>query len=231
MLRRVIDWVTTDWALKVTALALAFLMWVTVRAETPGQWSPGSVPVRVTNSDGNWVLAERPEPSEVTVTFRGPYRELLRLASEGPEFHIPIQEVADSVEFRELRADWLRMPAGTGNTVVGNIQPRTIQLRFDRIATRLIPVAAPLIGVLPAGYELDGPVSVEPVVVRASGASRAITRVDSLRLPPIDMRDRRTYDTLDLTIDTTGTGLILSPRTVRVFVPVRPVGSDTVPSS
>jgi hypothetical protein len=28
---------------------------------------------------------------------------------------------------------------------------------------------------------------------------------------------------LDITIDTTGTGLILSPRTVRVIVPSRPV--------
>lgn len=227
MLRRVIDWVTTDWALKVTALALAFLMWITVRADTPGQWS-AEVPVRVTNNDAGWVLANEPDPEAVTVVFRGPYRELLRAASERPEFNIPIQEVTDSVEIRELRSEWLRLPAGTGNTAVSNFQPRTVRLSFDRVATRLVPVAAPLVGALPPGFELEGRVEIEPIVVRASGASRYLARIDSLRLPPIEMRDRRTYDTLELTIDTTGTGLVISPRTVRVFVPVRPVDRDSV---
>jgi YbbR domain-containing protein len=226
VLRGVIDWLTTDWALKVTALALAFLMWVTVRADTPAEYT-SEFAVRVANNDGGWVLAGPPAPGNVNVTFRGPYRELLRIASERPEFWVPIQEVSDSVEFRELRADWLRMPAGAGNTIVSNFQPRTVQLSFDRVTTRLIPIAAPLVGDLPAGYQLDGAIEIEPIVVRASGASRALARIDSMRLPPIDLRDRRTYDTLDVTIDTTGTGLIVSPRTVRVFVPVRAVSNDT----
>jgi hypothetical protein len=63
-------------------------------------------------------------------------------------------------------------------------------------------------------------------MVRASGAGRNLARVDSLRLPPIDLGDRRTLDTMQLTIDTTGTGLVISPRTVRVIVPIRPILSD-----
>jgi YbbR domain-containing protein len=226
VLRRVIDWATNDWALKLTALVLAFFMWVTVRADAPGQWS-WEVPVRVVNNDADWVVSGQPVPSEVTLYLRGPYRELLRASSDLPEIIVPIQEVRDSSEVVQLRSNWVSLPSGTDQVAVVDVLPSTVRIAFDRVSTRLIPVAAPLIGEPPPGYALLGAVIIEPVVVRASGGGRAIARMDSIRLPPIDLRGVRTYDTLDLTIDTTGTGLIISPRTVRVFVPVGPVVADT----
>jgi hypothetical protein len=59
VLQRIIDWTTTDWALKLTALALAFLLWTTVRADAPGQWET-DIPVRVVNNDADWVVADPP---------------------------------------------------------------------------------------------------------------------------------------------------------------------------
>lgn len=226
MLRRLIDWAVNDWALKLTALVLAFLMWITVRADEPGQWS-WEVPVRVVNNDADWVVAGQPVPSEVTLYLRGPYRQLLRASSDLPEVIVPVQEVRDSSEVFELRSNWVSLPSGTDQVAVVDVLPSSVRVAFDRVTTRLIPVAAPLLGEPPPGYELVGDVVVEPGVVRASGAGRAIARMDSVRLPPIDLRSVRTYDTLDLTIDTTGTGLVISPRTIRVFVPVGPIVPDT----
>lgn len=228
MLQRAINWATNDWALKLTALVLAFLMWITVRADAPSQWS-WDVPVRVVNNDSDWVVAGQPAPSEVTLYLRGPYRELLRAGSDLPEIIVPIQQVTDSSEVHVLRTNWVSLPSGTDNTSVADLRPSSVRITFDRVTTRLIPVAAPLLGEPPAGYELAGDLIVEPSVVRASGGGRAISRMDSVRLPPIDLRSVRTYDTLELTIDTTGTGLVISPRTVRVFVPVQSVQTDTFP--
>jgi YbbR domain-containing protein len=226
VLRRVIDWAVNDWALKLTALVLAFLMWITVRADEPGQWS-WEVPVRVVNSDADWVVAGAPVPAEVTLYLRGPYRQLLRASSELPEIIVPVQQVNDSSDVYQLHHNWVSLPSGTDEVAVVNILPSSVRIAFDLVTTRLLPVAAPLLGDPPPGYELIGDVTVEPGVVRASGAGRALARMDSVRLPPIDLRAVRTYDTLELTIDTTGTGLIVSPRTVRVFVPVGPVAGDT----
>jgi hypothetical protein len=72
VLQRIIDWTATDWALKLTALALAFLLWTTVQADAPGQWET-PMPVRIVNNDADWVLAEAPDPSTVRVVMRGPY--------------------------------------------------------------------------------------------------------------------------------------------------------------
>jgi YbbR domain-containing protein len=225
MLQRVIAWLTADWALKLTALALAFLLWTTVQADAPGEWAANNIPVRVVNNDPDWVVADPPAPSEVSVTFSGPYRELLRAASERPDIIVPVDQVRDSVELFVLSANRVRMPPGTPNTrvVAEGIQPSMVRVTFDRVMTRLLPVTVPIEGQVPPGFELMGPITVDPSFVRASGAGRNLARVDSLRLPPINLRDLQGYDTLDITIDTTGTGLILSPRTVRVIVPARPV--------
>ena len=228
MLRRVIEWATNDWALKLTALVLAFLMWITVRADEPGQWS-WEVPVRVINNDADWVVTGPPVPAEVTLYLRGPYRELLRASSDMPEVIVPVaaDEITDSTEVFQLRNSWVSLPSGTDRVEVIQLLPSSVRIPFDEISTRIIPVAAPLIGEPPPGYELIGDIVIEPVAVRAAGARRAIARMDSVRLPPIDLRSVRTYDTLELTIDTIGSGLIISPRTVRVFVPVGPVVADT----
>jgi YbbR domain-containing protein len=226
MLQRIIDWTVTDWALKLTALALAFLLWTTVRADTPGQWSADDIEIRIVNNDADWVVADAPTPRAVRVVFRGPYRELLRAAADRPDIIVPVDDVNDSTEVHVLRPNWIRMPTGTPNVAIVDIQPSTVRLHFDRVSTRLLPVSAPLTGELPPGFELMRAPELEPNVVRASGAARNLGRLDTLRLAPIDLRDRRGIDTLEMTIDTTGTGVIVSPRTIQVIVPVRPILDD-----
>jgi YbbR domain-containing protein len=226
VLQRIIDWTASDWALKLTALALAFLLWTTVQADAPGQWEM-PVSVRIVNNDADWVLVEGPDPNTVRIVMRGPLRELLRATSEAPEMVVPVDQVDEETENRNVYPHWVRMPPGTPNTrVIGEVQPATVRLEWDRVATRLIPLSVRVTGQPPEGYRMFGPPEIEPNVVRASGAGRNLARFDSLALPAIDLGDRRTLDTMQLTLDTTGTGLVISPRTVRVIVPIRPILSE-----
>jgi YbbR domain-containing protein len=228
MVQRAVAWLTHDWALKLTSLALAILLWTTVRAESPRSWVAEDIEVRVVNNDADWVLAEPPSPSTVQVGFTGPLSELLRTASNRPPVIVRVDEVNDTTEFFELSANGVSMPPGTDNTRVTEFRPAAVRLTFDPVSTRLIPIAIGVTGQPPAGFRLAGPPTVEPNVVRASGARRTLMRIDSLRLSPVDLRDRRSLDTMEMMIDTTGTGLIVSPRTVRVVVPIQPILQDTV---
>jgi len=226
MIQRILASLTRDLGLKITALALAFLLWTSVRAEEPAEWT-SDIGILVLNDDPDWIVVPPPSPPLVRVTFRGPYGQLLRASSERPEIIVPFESVDDSVITRIISRNWVRMPPGTEQVVVSDIQPAEVRVAFDRVVTRLLNVAPVLRGALAPGLELAGPVTVEPGVVRASGPGRTLARIDSLRLPAIELDARRDTDTLMVTIDTTGTGLILSPRTVRVIVPVRPIPSDT----
>lgn len=229
MLRRVLDWMFNDWALKLTALALAFLLWTNVRADEQSQLD-GQIDVRVVSTDADWLVADV-TPLTVTAVFRGPYRELLRVASDRPRIELDLDEVSDSTEVHLLRPNLVRMPPGTDRTEITGFNPTSVRITFDRVSTRLIPLAVQLRGQPRSGLRMVGEAEIEPSVVRASGARRRLSRVDSLRLPIIDLSERSAYDTVEVTIDTTGTGLIISPRTVRVILPLRPADSTLFPLS
>jgi YbbR domain-containing protein len=223
--RRLLDRLTNDLLLKVTALGLAFLLWTLVK--TDNQVPIAGIPIRVVNQDPGWVLAGPPEPPTVQVTFSGPVRELFRLAADRPSVLVPIEDVSDTTAVVLLHTNWVALGNRLTATRVEDIRPTAIRLRFDRISTKTIPVAARLLGSPVPGFELAGPAVIEPPTVWASGASRRLESIDSIRLPPIDLTQRTATDTFTLVIDTTGMGVIMTPREVRVIVPIRPVADTT----
>jgi YbbR domain-containing protein len=216
---------THNWQLKLTALVLAFLFWAALRREQPYNYTFSRVPVRVLNEDPNWVLAGSPDPAFVRVTLEGPGGELLNVASNPPEVRLPVGNVTDSTQLQELRSAWVHYEQQPGTRVV-RIEPVTVRLSFERLGAKLLPLAIDFSGRPAEGYMLTGPPIVEPAAVRASGGVGRLGRLDSLRLA-LNLDNRQGVDTLEVQVDTTGTGLVLSPNRVRVIISLRPV-SDSV---
>jgi YbbR domain-containing protein len=218
---------TENWALKLSALGLAFLLWTVVKADN--RMAIEDIPIRVVARDADWVLASEPEPPSVAVVFTGPVRELLRVAVEKPGIIIPIDDVNDSTEVHILRTNFVSLSNGLNNTRVEEFRPSTVRLRFDRVTTRLLPLTVRLTGTPVAGFEQAGPPVIEPPSVRVSGATSRLAQMDSILLPPIDIGARTATDTQLVAIDTTGLGIIVSPRQAQVIVPIRRVPPDTLP--
>jgi hypothetical protein len=127
--------------------------------------------------------------------LRGPYRELLRVASERPDIVVPVDQVSDSSRIDALRplgphaarhAEHPRRRRPAARTGAPHLRPR---------ATRLIPLpfsrGEPAAGFALAARRRSSRPSSAP-------AARAATWRASIRcrLPPIDLRDRRGLDTL-----------------------------------
>jgi YbbR domain-containing protein len=210
-----------NWTLKLTALALAFLLWSVVKAEAPTRVTIPEVPVRVVLRDADWVLANPPAPATVSVIFSGPVRELVRLAVQRPELVLTIDQVRETSEIHVLRTAWVTMQAGMDNTRAEDVLPSTVRVEYDRITARMVPVSVTLVGSLPDGLEFAGPIRLEPPVVSASGASRRLAQIDTLHLPAFNLGTVRGGDTMAIAIDTTGLGVQISPRTIRIIVPTR----------
>lgn len=223
MRSRALEALTDNWALKLTALAVAFLLWGAVKAEVPERVLLTDVPIRVVNRDTDWVIAAPSAPSSVEIEFSGPTRELLRFAVQQPEVLVPIDEVQDSTEIRVLRAGWVQLYGGMENTRVEDIRPSTVSLFFDRVVSRLVPISVQIIGTPAAGYRLSGPIQIEPTEVRANGAASRMAELDTLHLGPIDLSGWTATDSFPLGVDTSGLGVIISPMTLRVIVPVEPI--------
>jgi YbbR domain-containing protein len=226
--RAVVDFFTVNWALKLTAFVLAFLLWSVVKAEQPTLIEIANVPVRVENRDAGWMLAGAPEPATVSLIVLGPSSELLRLAFDPPDILVPVDDVRDSTEVMQLRTTWVRMRGGSDNVRVQDVRPDAVELRFDRVETRLIPLSVTLSGSPARGFAVAGPAHFEPSVVRVSGPRRRLARIDTLRLTPIDLTRLAATDTTLVSVDTTGLGVLVSPPQVQVIIDIEPVGPDSL---
>jgi YbbR domain-containing protein len=214
-----------NWMLKVTAFALALLLWGIVRAEEPTRVSIKDVPVEVVVGDAGWALAAPPAPASATVVFSGPFWELARLAVQRPRVVIPVEEVQDTVEMRPLRAGWVQLDGDLTRTRIDDVRPGSVLLLFERLTTRLVPVSVRTTGTLPSGMQLAGALHADPSAVRVSGPAHRLPKLDSIPLTPIDLSAVKAPAAIPVAIDTTGlAGFLISPKSIDVFVPVAPAG-------
>ena len=227
-MRLIVELLTRNWTIKLTALLLAVLLWTVVKSDEETRVPVENVPIEVAMRDPGWHLAAPPAPPTATVVFAGPLRELGRLAAARPRVVIPVDEVSDSVEVRPLRTGWVQLEGEMTGTRTIDIRPGAVLLTFERLTTRLLPVAVQTRGALPPGLELAAPIRAEPPAVRVSGPQGAVERLDSVVTVPVELGGLQASAAINIAIDTAGMGgLVVSRPTVDVIVQVAPVAPDT----
>jgi YbbR domain-containing protein len=219
--RKLFETATNNWQLKLTALALAFLLWLAVQSGKPYRYRMSQVPVRIVNHDAEYVVSNAPTPAFVSIEFFGRFRDLMALPASGVEVRIPVENVSDTSAAYGVRRENVDFGSADGDVTTGSIRPDTVHVSFDRIATRLVILRATLAGAPPSGYSLVGPPTTDPQVVRVSGPSRRLARMDTIHLPAIDISRMTGAQVAEVTIDTTNLGVTVSPRRIRVTVPLQ----------
>jgi YbbR domain-containing protein len=177
---------TRNWTLKVAALGIALMLWLTVRFEAPTQQEIRNVPVRVDLNDPGWTLLDTSEPGGVSVRFRGPWGELARIAAERPTIVVPLGQVFDGDTAVVLQASWVRFGDRPG-VVVEGLNPGVVRLRLEPIQRLTLPTAVRLTGALPdtlALAQLPAPTVTE---LRIFGPRSRTDGLDSIPLLPLDL--------------------------------------------
>ena len=121
------DLLTRNWTIKLTALLLAVLLWTIVKSDEPTRVPVADVPIEVALRDPGWMLAGEPTPPTATVIFSGPLGEVVRLAVARPRVVVPVDEVTDSVEVRQLRTGWVQLDGDLSRTRIEDC-PGTVLL-------------------------------------------------------------------------------------------------------
>ena len=134
--------VTRNWRLKTAALALAVLLWITMRLsdDSVSSFVIPDVAVRVEQLDPDWVLRGPPSPALVEMTVTGPYGELLRVALAEPLVVIPMQSAEQEDVVLELDVDWVRNVDRT-NVGIEGFAPSSIRLLLERNRVVEVPVS------------------------------------------------------------------------------------------
>jgi YbbR domain-containing protein len=180
-----------DIGLKLTALVLALLVYFSVFLEQEHE-SVVSVPLVVENSDPDRMLvSEYPETIKVKVVAPGRLiaRWWLTRAGGSLTAAIPAPDGVMAIN-RSLLPEDVLVPLDVELRVVEVVEPRSIQLTFDRVMERRVPVQATRTGRQPQGFMVSGPMSVDPESVLVRGPREVVMELVEVSTIPLDFNGR-----------------------------------------
>jgi hypothetical protein len=208
------DLFVANWPMKLTALALAAVLWVGVAAEEP---ATGKIPItlRVLAPAGHSL--SRPLPA-VSGVFAGSARELLKLYASPPVITVAVPDTIDSVYTVQLTTGQIEM----GNHVKAQaqaIEPRSITVVLKNAAGPTITKVSTEAGPVSERVLMGVPVTMRDD--RAGWSSEPPAVIVTVRGPTARLA-RLTRDSIEVAARPKGTG---RPETVRLEVRA-PTGID-----
>lgn len=226
MLAKVLRFLTENWALKLAAIGLAILLWLAVTANEPQRAAFRNIPVEVDLRDPDWRL-QRIEPPNLTITVQGPRGELVELGGDPPRIVLPVETVNDTVESQVVPLQWIQFPPGIRETRVLDLRPDTIELHYQRLDTRTLPVRVTTRGDLPEGMTLSLPISTSPSTIEVRGPATTLEQLDSVPLVPVDLSGLTSTTNVPVAVDSAEFDLLdFDPAEVNVVLRVVPVDSQ-----
>ena len=166
-------WVFGNWPLKLTALALATVLYMGVAISESTQSWTGPVPIEVLNAPTGGALLDDPGVVE-RIEFRAPDTVADQLTNDSFRASIDLSSVEPRPGAATVEVPVDVFPLDPRVRVVG-YDPPGVTVRVDEVVSRSMPVAIDH-GPLPDGIEV-GPVTVEPNRAVVSGASSRLQNV------------------------------------------------------
>jgi hypothetical protein len=197
---------TEHLALKASAVLVAVVLWFVVAAREPTE---ELVSVRFAPQLDSALVLRDPNPI-IRALVIGRANEILKLSNSPLVIRRPIASDAPDTLVLSLRTSDVEVPEGV-EVIVRDVQPRSLTLRFESIASRAVPVHSALLVRSPAGVRAALRFDPESVIVR--GPRRTVARLQWVSTIP----DSISIDTLPhlVDLDTTGLGVVVRPPQVK----------------
>ncbi len=218
--------VVTNWPIKITALALAAVLWAALSAVEPtAQFVPVRLDIQLPD---NRILAQ--ELPQVQAVVSGPPRELIKLYTSPPVLTKVVTDSAtgSTVTIDLSPQDVILQP--DAKVTLQDIVPRRLVVYLDDVRRRSVPVYAPGVIKAAAGFVLlGGRVSVVPESVVVLGPAAQVNRIGRLYTIPLDLPAVRSTIRRSVAIDTTALGVVtLSQPQVEIEVRVDQITQRTI---
>lgn len=214
-----------NWRLKITALALAVVLWVTMRLtdDRIDRLDISSVEVRVEHVHRDWFLRQQPSPPTVQMSVTGPLGDILRVAMSRPTIEIRVDSVLGEDSVLTLSPDWVTDVDRT-SVSIENFRPSSVRLRFERNKEDEIPVTARLTGELPDSLALVSEPRANLLFTSVRGAASVVDALETVLLEPFDLGGVTGSGRFEVALDTAGLGgLVVNPMSATLTVEVAPM--------
>jgi hypothetical protein len=175
--------VTENLNLKLLSLAFALVLYSVVHAAQDAQRSLLLNVVALTPPDTSNRMLMTPLPAQIRVTLRGPKSTLDDLHAD--DIHVPLD--LRSGNDRRLTIEPSTILGVPPGLKVEQIFPPTIDLVWEDVIVRDVPVEIGIVGTLAAGFKVQGAPVADPAVVRAHGPKSEVLVVQHARVDAFDV--------------------------------------------
>jgi YbbR domain-containing protein len=166
-----------NWGTKITAVILALVVFLVTREEIHRTFQ---LPLRVVVDPDRVLLTE--VPNSVSVEIRGPWQRLNRLGNH--------ELGAATLDLQQAKAGPLQIdPASIvmpNGVILERIDYDPVDLRFEPVLERTLPVIPRMVGEVSADYELVS-VEVEPQNWRVRGGKSAVAGLAELTTTTVNL--------------------------------------------
>ncbi len=188
-----------NWGLKLTAIFLAFVLWLMVHGD-PNAERVLSVPLEIRVPRNMEITSER--PSMVDVTVRGTSTNMW-FAQTLPTYIIDMQSFNEGDHVVQLSPANVRFPRASGLEAM-SVRPARLTLVLERTISKEVPIRVVSRGEPETGFDIYG-ISVSPPTALLSGPRSSIENIKEATTEPVSTAGRReslrVYANLDIKDD------------------------------
>lgn len=216
-----IDFFRSPAFLKLISLGAAIGLWFVVTTNVSSLTI--TVPVEVRNVPEDTLLISS-SVTQVSVRVRGP-SFLLNTGVDGLKaIRVAVPKDVAHRLVVPIQSSDLPLPSGLS---IASVEPSEVELRFDKKATKVVPVEVPRIGRLSDAYRLEG-IEWKPESIQVEGPRELIRDLRLVETYPIDFRTLADSEKKELPIRKPASSMTLSADQVTVAVRVAPIPTKRV---
>ena len=171
---------TWNWHLKLAALAIAVLLWISVARE-PELVTSLAAPIEFKNMPSDLDFGAD-VPERVNLELRGQSGRLSRESLSDVGVILDLSDARTGERTYTIRANNMNLPSGV---LFDRAIPTQITLRFERLLTKQVPVKA-LYVKTPGDYRVKSDI-IEPPRIEIRGPEERVKGIDQVMTDPLDL--------------------------------------------
>lgn len=172
-------WVIDNLAIKIGALLIALFLWF--HAVTEQEYEVRrEVPIQVIGTPGDLILAQ-PIPEEASIRLRGKGKQLIVPYFSPIRVLVPAAGAEEGPMTVSLSGENVDVTHGNGAALTDIVSPRRIELTFDRLVQKRIPVRSRISLEPMEGYVQVGSTTFSPDSVLVTGPAQFVNSITSVQ--------------------------------------------------
>ncbi len=223
MIRFIREVVLNNWGLKLLALLLAFVLWLSlIPEERTFSEKTVAVPLETLNVPAGMEIAEKPA-TDIDVSIRAPNSIINTITPANVFAKLDLEKATVFQQEYPLNESMISIPPG-GQVV--RISPNKVRIKLERTRQMVLDIAAVIVGKPKEGLAVAG-VEISPSRVEVEGPESKIREKDKVTTSPVNISgiEATTNFTADLILPRPELRLAGSQDQVQVRVVIREAGT------